>query len=59
MKRFARKLWCVRAELLGDGMIVGGILGMLYGLAAVHVPTAWLFAGGLAVLAGWRLQVRS
>jgi len=53
-----RALWGLRRELLSDMLILGGISGVVYGLALVHGPSAWIAAGAVLALSGWRLGTR-
>jgi hypothetical protein len=40
---------------LRDVLFVAGFGCLVYGIALLHVPAAWIVAGGLLMAAGWRL----
>jgi hypothetical protein len=42
-------------ELASDRLLLGGTGAIVYSVALVSVPAAWIFGGLVAALAGWRL----
>ena len=57
-----RALWAIaRAagrfanEQIPEVLLLGGAAALTYGIAQIYVPVAWIVAGTLALVAGWRL----
>lgn len=56
LRRALAAAWGLRRNFLSDSLVLGGACAVVYGLALVHVPSAWIVAGALALATGWRLE---